>query len=248
MWGSLCYYVARAVIKTWFYLPLPCFARQVVLCQPHFSNDTLWIILQAYFRLKVSKDCILFFSPFYKQQKQRSVIVFVSLFLCYVLFFDRLFSGLGRFSSHSLLLPSYATCHCWDYCCAYLVRCWILFMTLSCVPTVKRLIKHLYLPQIQNSPGSLLHWCLNHSACAHLASMVLLIHKIVKPTRWTVRPSVLGDIPGWRTGSCWVQSETVWWLKYRWGDPLQPAHRSAPSLMSPAPSAAVEKQTGETMG
>lgn len=44
---------------------------------------------------------------------------------------------------------------------------------------------------------------------------------------WTLRTSILGDILGWRRGSCWVQSETAWWLKCRWEDRLRPARMSA---------------------
>lgn len=132
--------------KMWF---ISCFSvsRQVVLLQLHLQNDSVLIIMH------ISAQSVnwlhFFFIIIYKQQKQRSVIVFVSLSLfCTLLWLSFLFWAQSVFFS-LFALPSYATCRCWDYCCAYLVRCWILCMTLSCVPTVKRLIKHLCLPQIQ---------------------------------------------------------------------------------------------------
>lgn len=130
------------------------------------------------FAPKCQRGCILYFPT----NKNRglclwlSLIVFVSLSLLNILLWLSLFWARSLFLS-PFALPSYATCRCWDYCCAYLVRCWILCMTLSCVPTVKRLIKHLYLPQIQKSVGSLLHLPLK-SLCpqrkgsrAHLTSV-----------------------------------------------------------------------------
>lgn len=71
-------------------------------------------------------------------------------------------------------LSSYATCRCWDFCCVYLVRCWILFMTLSCVPTVKRLIKTSISATNTPSLGSILH-LLNPSARPSASSAGLVI-------------------------------------------------------------------------
>lgn len=92
-------FVARTVIKRDLF-PASLFQHRLFCVSYTFK----WHSLNYYvsiFPLKVSKDCIFI----YKWQKQRSVMVFVSLFLCYVLSFDCLFSGLSQFSSHSLLCP-----------------------------------------------------------------------------------------------------------------------------------------------
>lgn len=121
------------------------------------SFSLKWHDLNCYVRFVLFSKCqrIVFFS--FRNNKSRG------LWLCCpalsLFSFDRLYFW-AQFSLSLFALPSYATCHCWDYCCAYLVRCWILFMTLSCVPTVKRLIKHLYLPQIQHMYALFFFMCL----------------------------------------------------------------------------------------
>lgn len=134
------FFVARIVVKRDFIYCFPVL-RQVVLCQLH-SQMTPFELLCKHISAPSVKGL-----RYYLQTTKTEVCdcVCLSLFLSFWLSF---FWAQSVFLS-LFALPSYATCRCWDYCCAYLVRCWILFMTLSCVPTVKRLIKHLYLPQIQ---------------------------------------------------------------------------------------------------
>lgn len=91
------FFVARTVIKRDLIscFPVP---RQVVLCQLHSQMTQFELLCKHISAQSVSKDCVFI----HKQQKQRSVIVFVSLSLSP---FDCLFSGLSQFSSHSLLCP-----------------------------------------------------------------------------------------------------------------------------------------------
>lgn len=86
-------FVARTVI---YRLGLPD-SRQVVLHQLHFQLTRFEFLCKV-----ISSQCqrIVFFIC--KQQKQRSVIVFVSLSLFSFVFF---FPELTQFSSHSLLCP-----------------------------------------------------------------------------------------------------------------------------------------------
>lgn len=139
--------VARTVMIKRELFTASLFQWQVVLCQLH-SEMTQFELLCKHISAQSVKGLHFFYLT---NNKSRGLWLCLSVSFS-VLYspFDCLFSGLSQVFLSLFALPSYATCRCWDYCCAYLVRCWILFMTLSCVPTVKRLIKHLYLPQIPN--------------------------------------------------------------------------------------------------
>jgi len=146
-------------------IPASLFLRQVILCQLHFQMTQFEILCKHIFSSKCQGIALLF-----TINKNRPVVVSFSV----------MYSSLIVFSLDSLSFPLtlcfalYATCRCWDYCCAYLVRCWILFMTLSCVPTVKRRIKHLYLPQMR-------------SVWAHFfAFQLLCVSKCVNTRLWLV--------------------------------------------------------------
>lgn len=126
---------------------------------------------------------------------------------------------LGFSFSHLSPVPRYAILSLLRLLLCVFCQVLILFMTLSCVPTVKTPDKTSV--SATKSAGSLLHLPLIRSGRAGQGRLPLHVWLQMCPLfpevfrDYAPRSWILADTPGRRRGSCRALSETAWSLKCR---------------------------------